>query len=40
MRALGEKIMDQRIAALEKKGLPARKVYEELKALSAKYSAM
>ena len=40
MRALGEKIMDQRIAALEKKGLPARKVYDELKALSAKYSAM
>ena len=40
MRALGEKIMGQRIAALEKKGLPARKVYDELKALSAKYSAM
>ena len=40
MRALGEKIMGERVAALEKKGLPARKVYDELKALSAKYSAM
>ncbi len=40
MRALAEKIMGERIAALEKKGLPARKVYDELKALSAKYSAM
>ena len=40
MRALAEKIMGERIAALEKKGLAARKVYDELKALSAKYSAM
>jgi len=34
------RVMDQRIAGLEKKGLPARAVYNKLKALSAKYSAM
>lgn len=38
MRAQGEKVMDERIADLEKKGLPARKVYEQMKTLSAKYA--
>lgn len=38
MRAIGQKVMDDRIAAMEKKGLPARKVYNEMKALAAKYS--
>ena len=37
MRAVGQKVMDDRIAAMEKKGLPARKVYNELRALAAKY---
>jgi len=40
MRAAAEKVMNQRIAAMEKKGLPARKVYSEMKALAAKYSSM
>jgi TRAP-type C4-dicarboxylate transport system substrate-binding protein len=38
MRSLAKKVMDKRIAGMEKKGLPARKVYEEMKALAAKYS--
>ena len=38
MRAAAEKVVDERIAATEKKGLPARKVYSEIKALAAKYS--
>ena len=38
MRAQGEKVMDEKIAELEKKGLPARAVYEKLKSLSAKYA--
>ena len=38
MRAVANKVMSQRIAAMEKKGLPARKVYAEMKALAAKYS--
>jgi TRAP-type C4-dicarboxylate transport system substrate-binding protein len=37
MRAIGEKVMNDRIAGMEKKGLPARKVYNEIKALAAKY---
>jgi len=40
MRATVEKVLDQRIAAMEKKGLPARKVYNEIKALAAKYRKM
>ena len=40
MRAIGEKVMNDRIAAMEKKGLPARKVYEEMRALAAKYRKM
>ena len=38
MRSLAKKVMDKRIAGMEKNGLPARKVYEEMKALAAKYS--
>jgi TRAP-type C4-dicarboxylate transport system substrate-binding protein len=38
MRALGKKVMDGRIAAMEKKGLPARKVFNEMRALAAGYS--
>ena len=38
MRAIAKQVMDKRIAAMEKKGLPARKVYNEMKALAAKYS--
>jgi len=37
MRAVVSKVMDERIAAMEKKGLPARKVYNEMQALAAKY---
>ena len=40
MRALADKIVGERIAALEKKGLPAREVHGKMKALSAKYSGM
>ena len=40
MRAAAEKVVDGRIAAMEKKGLPAKKVYGEIKALAAKYSKM
>lgn len=40
MRAIGEKVMSDRIAGMEKKGLPARKVYNEMKALAAKYRKM
>jgi TRAP-type C4-dicarboxylate transport system substrate-binding protein len=38
MRALAVKVMDRRIAEMEQKGLPARKVYNEMKALAAKYA--
>lgn len=38
MRAQGEKVMSEQIADLEKKGLPARAVYDKLKALSAQYA--
>lgn len=38
MRAAAAKVMDRRIAAMEKKGLPARKVYAEMKALAAIYA--
>ena len=38
MRAIGQKVMSKRIAAMEKKGLPAKKVYGEMKALAAKYT--
>ncbi len=38
MRSIAQKVVDSRIAASEKKGLPARKVYSEIKALAAKYS--
>ncbi len=38
MRELAEKVMSEKIAGLEKKGLPAREVYDKLKALSAQYS--
>ncbi len=38
MREVAEKVVAERIAAMEKKGLPARKVYAEIKALAAKYS--
>ncbi|NQU70427.1 MAG: TRAP transporter substrate-binding protein DctP [Rhodospirillales bacterium] len=40
MRAQATKVMAQRIAGLDKKGLPASAVYAKLKALSAKYSGM
>jgi len=40
MRAQAARMMDQRVSALEKKGLPARAVYGKLRALSAKYSGM
>ncbi len=38
MRALAEKLINEKIAALEKKGLPGREVFAKMKALSAKYS--
>ena len=38
MRAAAQKVVDGRIAAADKKGLPASKVYAEIKALAAKYS--
>ena len=38
MRVAAKKVMDIRIAAMEKKGLPAREVYNKMKALAAKYS--
>ncbi|MDA0651855.1 MAG: TRAP transporter substrate-binding protein DctP [Proteobacteria bacterium] len=38
MRSLAKKVMNDRIAGMEKKGLPARKVYGEMKVLAAKYS--
>jgi len=37
MRAVAAKVMKRRIAAMEKKGLPAQKVYDEIQALAAKY---
>jgi len=37
-RAVGEKVTERRIAALEKKGLPARAVYAMMKALAAKHA--
>jgi TRAP-type C4-dicarboxylate transport system substrate-binding protein len=39
MRAAADKVMAERIAEMEKKGLPARKAYAEMKALAAKYAA-
>lgn len=39
MHAAAKRVMDARIAELEKKGLPAREVYSRLQALSAKYAA-
>ncbi len=38
MRARAEAVMGERVAELEKKGLPAKAVYAKLKELSAKYS--
>ena len=40
LRAVARKVMDERIADMENKGLPARKVYGEMRALAAKYSRM
>ena len=40
MREAAAKVTEQKLAELEKKGLPARKMYEEMKALAAKYSKM
>jgi len=40
MHALSKKVMGDRIAEMEKKGLPARKVYNEMKTLAKKYSSM
>ncbi len=39
MRAMARTVIDGRIDALEKKGLPARAAYDALTALSAKYGA-
>lgn len=36
-RAIGEKVADAKIAQLEKKGLPAREVYDLMRKLAAKY---
>ena len=36
-RAVGAKVAEAKIAELEKKGLPARAVYDMMKALAAKY---
>ncbi len=38
MRAIAGRVMEDRITAMEKKGLPARQVYAEIKALAAKYA--
>ena len=38
MHTLAKKVMNTRISAMEKKGLPARQVYNEMQALAAKYS--
>lgn len=38
LRALADKVVEDRLVVLEKKGLPAREVYGKMKALSAKYS--
>jgi TRAP-type C4-dicarboxylate transport system substrate-binding protein len=40
MRAIVDKVIGEEIAAMEKKGLPARKVYQELQALAKKYRTM
>jgi len=40
MRAVAAKVMDERITVMEKKGLPARKVYQEMQDLAAKYRKM
>jgi TRAP-type C4-dicarboxylate transport system substrate-binding protein len=40
MRAIVKKVIDDEIAAMEKKGLPARKVYNEIEELAAKYRKM
>ena len=37
-RAIGKKVSDKKIAELDKKGLPARKVYDLMNELSAKYA--
>ena len=39
MRSVAARVMEEKVAALEKKGLPGRDVYTRLKALSAKYAA-
>ena len=39
MREAAGKVMEAKIAALEKKGVPAREVFEKMKALSAKYAS-
>jgi TRAP-type mannitol/chloroaromatic compound transport system substrate-binding protein len=38
MRAVAVRVVNKRIAEMEKKGLPATKVYGEIKALAAQYS--
>jgi len=38
IRAIAEKVSDAHLAKLEKAGLPGRKVYDTVKALSAKYT--
>ena len=38
MRTLAAKVMERRIAAMEKKGLPARRAYYEMRALAAIYA--
>jgi len=38
IRAIAAKVSETHLAALEKRGLPARKVYETVKTLSAKYT--
>ncbi len=40
MRKAADKVIEQKIAELEKKGLPARAMYKEMKELAAKYSKM
>jgi hypothetical protein len=38
IRDIAAKVSEAHLAKLEKSGLPARKVYETVKALSAKYT--
>ena len=40
MREAAAKVIEAKIAGMEKKGLPAREVFGKMKALSAKYSSM